>query len=204
MAIALLYWQTLTEKPGVWKPILVAFFPTGILGLVLYKLIKKFLLGNSMIVILSLFLGGIILIFFEKLFKRKETISDIERLTWQKAVTIGLFQSLSMIPGVSRAASTIVGGMWVGVERKTAVEFSFLLAIPTMLAATTLDLVKSSFSFTSSEYIFLLVGFVGAFVTAFFTVKLFTRFVQNHTFIPFGIYRILLALAFLFFPQVSG
>ena len=204
LAIVFLYFQTLTKKPGVVAPILIAFLPTGILGFTLYTVIKKFLLGDSFIVILSLFIGGVFLLFFERFFQKKENIQDIEHIPWQKAFSIGLFQSLSMIPGVSRSAATIIGGMWVGVERKTAVEFSFLLAIPTMLAATTLDLVKSSFSFTFSEYIFLLVGFVGAFITAFFTVRLFTRFVQNHTLIPFGIYRILLALAFLFFPQVSG
>lgn len=199
LAVVFLYRQLLFAGPAVWKPILIAFLPTGILGFTLYKLIKNFLLGNSSIVVLFLFIGGIILICFEYLFKRKNTAIDIEKLTVKKAFAIGLFQSLSMVPGVSRAAATIVGGMYMGFDRARAVEFSFLLAIPTMLGATGFDLVKSSFAFTSLEYIFLLTGFIGAFVTAFCSVKLFTRFVKNHTFVPFGIYRIVLALLFWFF-----
>lgn len=199
LAIVFLYKKTLIQNLQIWKSLFIAFLPSGILGFTFYKLIKTFLLGNSFIVILSLFLGGVILIFFEKFFKRKETVLTVEQLAWKKAFFIGLFQSFSMIPGVSRAAATIVGGMLVGFDRMRAVEFSFLLSIPTMFAAAVFDLVKSSFVFTSSDYFLLLVGFTGAFVTAFFTVKLFTQFVKNHTFVPFGVYRIVLALLFWFF-----
>ena len=104
-----------------------------------------------------------------------------------------------MIPGISRSASTILGGLLVGLNRKTALEFSFLLAIPTMIAATGLDLFKTGFNFDQEEITFLIIGLFGAFVTALLAIKLFLNFVQNHTFIPFGIYRILLAIAFWFF-----
>jgi undecaprenyl-diphosphatase len=98
-----------------------------------------------------------------------------------------------MIPGVSRAAASIFGAMAVGIDRQTAVEFSFLLAIPTMLAATALDLLKNGFSFNASEYWLLTAGFIGAFITALFAVKAFLQFIKTNTFIPFAWYRIILA-----------
>jgi undecaprenyl-diphosphatase len=101
-----------------------------------------------------------------------------------------------MIPGISRSAATILGGLFLGLKRKTAVEFSFLLAVPTMLAATALDLYKSSFNFTPQEYQLLTIGLLGSFFTALLAIKFFLKFIQNHTFIPFGIYRILLAIIF--------
>jgi len=197
LAIVFLYWRTLIRNIKVWQRILIAFIPTGILGLTLYKLIKHYLLGNTVIVLISLFIGGILLILLEKIHKEKDFhLSDIEKISYKNAFLIGLFQSISMIPGVSRAAATIFGGLFLGLKRKTAVEFSFLLAIPTMLAATVLDLYKSNLSFTSYEFSLLTVGFIGAFITALITVKYFLRFIQNHTFIGFGIYRIILSITF--------
>ena len=104
-----------------------------------------------------------------------------------------------MIPGVSRSGATIIGALFLGTKRKTAVEFSFLLAIPTMLAASLLDIAKSNFNFTNQEYQLLLVGFLGSFITAIFAIKFLVSFVKNHTFIPFGIYRIAIALIFWLF-----
>jgi undecaprenyl-diphosphatase len=99
-----------------------------------------------------------------------------------------------MIPGVSRSAASIVGGIFAGLDRKSAVEFSFLLAVPTMTAATGLDLLKSGVSFSGHEWLLLTVGFVGAYLSALITVKLFIRFVQKNSFIPFAIYRIIIAI----------
>ncbi len=197
LAVIVLYWQTLVKKIEVWKRILIAFLPTGALGFVLYKVVKHYLLGNSAVVLISLFIGGIILIILEKLHnEEKSMISDTEKISLKHALFIGLFQSVSMIPGVSRAAATIFGGLFLGLKRTTAVEFSFLLAIPTMLLASIYDLYKSHLSFSSSEYLLLAVGFTGAFITAFITVKYFLRYIQNHNFIAFGVYRIILAIAF--------
>lgn len=197
LAIVVLYFRSLSQNIKVWTLIIVAFIPTGVFGLILYKFIKHYLLGNSLVVVLMLFLGGLALIILEKIHQERENnIADIEKMTLVQALTIGLFQSVSMIPGVSRAAATIFGGMLMGVSQKTAVEFSFLLAVPTMLAATGMDMAKSSFTFNSQEWGLLAVGFSGAFVTALFTVKLFLKYVQSHTFIPFGIYRIILAVVF--------
>lgn len=199
-SVIFLYWKTFLKGLKVWKPVVVAFLPTAILGLVFYKIIKTYLLGNSLVTVAALLIGGIILILLEKLYKEKEHhISDIENISLKTALFIGLFQSISMIPGVSRAAATILGALFLGTKRKTAVEFSFLLAVPTMLAATGLDLVESNFSFSLYELSLLAVGFIGSFVVAILAIKFFIRFIQNHTFIPFGVYRIVIAILFLFF-----
>lgn len=197
LAVVTLYIKVLLTNRAVLKKLLAAFIPTGIVGSVLYKFIKNYLLDNTPVVLWSLFIGGVILIVWEKYYQRKKMHGQkIEDLSYKKAFIIGLFQSFSVIPGVSRAASTIVGGMTVGLNRKSAVEFSFLLAVPTMVAATGLDLVKSSLHFSNAEWGMLAVGFAGAFVTALLTVKFFLWFVEHHTFVPFGIYRIVLALLF--------
>jgi undecaprenyl-diphosphatase len=209
LAVVLLYWRRILDSKKLWKPVAVAFIPTTIVGLVLYKFVKSFLLGNTTVTLFALFIGGVILIVIEKWWEGgrlriKPAMTKnltIEGLTLKQSFLIGLAQSVSIIPGVSRAAATIVGGLFVGMDRKTAVEFSFLLAIPTMAAATGLDLLKSGFSFTPNEWMILGVGFMGAFITALFAVKYFLKFIQDHTFIPFGIYRIVLALLFWLFVK---
>lgn len=196
-AVIFLYWNTISKNIKIWKKIIIAFIPTGIIGLVLYKIVKNIFLGNSTITLYALLVGGVLLIMLEKIYKEKEHHADkIEKISNKNAFLIGIFQSLSIIPGVSRSAATIIPALFLGIKRKTAVEFSFLLAIPTMLAAALLDLAKSNFSFTLSEYPILITGFIGAFVVAIFAVKFLLNFIKNHTFIPFGIYRIILAVAF--------
>lgn len=197
-AVILLYSKKLLTSKDVWTRIIVAFLPTAIVGLVLYKFIKYFLLGNTYITLLALFFGGIVLIILELLYKEKEHhIERIEDMSFRNAFLIGVFQSLAVIPGVSRSAATIVGGLFLGTKRKTAVEFSFLLAIPTMFAASGLDILKSNFfSYTFDQYLFLFVGFIGSFIIAIITIKFFLDFIKNHTFILFGIYRIIIAILF--------
>jgi undecaprenyl-diphosphatase len=112
---------------------------------------------------------------------------------------IGLAQSVSIVPGVSRSAATILGALFLGAKRGVAVEFSFLLAVPTMLAASGYDLLKSNMAFSTDEWTLIAVGFIGSFITALIVVRWFIKFVQTNTFIPFGIYRIILALLFLVF-----
>ena len=192
-AVAATYWRRLMTDKTTFTSVLAGFIPTAVIGFVLYPIIKSLFLGNTAIVVISLILGGVLLIILEMrtLYKPRGA-----PLTIQRAVTIGFIQTLSFIPGVSRAAATIVGGMLVGLPRTAAVEFSFLLAIPTMAAATGLDMVKSGFAFSSGEWMLLAIGFFGAFLTASATVKLFVQFVSKHTFVPFGIYRIVAAVAF--------
>lgn len=200
LAVVVLYWKTLIKNIILWKPVIIAFLPTAILGFTLYKAIKQYLLGNTLVTLVSLFLGGILLIILEKQYSKiLHASKPIEKLGVKKAFLIGLFQSVSMVPGVSRAAATIFGGMFLGLSRKEAVEFSFLLAIPTMLAATVLDLLKSNFSFSGNEYLLLSIGFIGAFITAVMSIKFLLNLIKNHTFIPFGIYRIVLAILYLVF-----
>jgi undecaprenyl-diphosphatase len=199
-SVIFLYWKTLVTKWELNKKIVAAFIPTAIIGLIFYKLIKSVLLENYLVSVYALIIGGAVLIIFELLHKEEEShIENLAEITYSKAVAIGLFQSISIIPGVSRAASTILGGMILGIKRRTIVEFSFLLAIPTMAAATGLDLIKSGNTFSKSDFLSLGVGFIVSFIMATLSIKLLLRFVQNHNFTAFGIYRIILGLGFLFF-----
>jgi undecaprenyl-diphosphatase len=198
LAVVALYFKTFIRNKKVWLRIISAFVPTGIIGFLLYKLIKNFLLGNTYVTLWALFIGGILLIFLELIYKEKDHHAEkIEDISIMNAILIGVFQSISVIPGVSRSAATIIGALFLGTKRKAAVEFSFLLAVPTMIAASALDISKSNItSYTSSEFIFLAVGFVTSFTVAILAVKFFLNFIKNHTFIPFGIYRIVLAILF--------
>lgn len=200
LAVVSLYAKRLLTSKELWFKILTAFVPTAILGFAFYSLIKTFLLGNVMVTLWMLFLGGIALIVWERFYQEQPHHKEkIESLSYKQALLVGLFQSISMVPGVSRSAATIIGGLTVGLKRKASVELSFLLAIPTMAAATGLDLVKSNFSFSEGEWGIIAVGFVGAFVTALLAVKYFVRYVEHHSFVAFGIYRIILAILFLVF-----
>ncbi len=197
-AVLALYWKSFLNIE-ILKRLTVAFIPTGIIGLALYSFIKTYLIGNEAVVLWALLLGGIALIVFEFLHKEKESAtSDSAALTYTQSAFIGLFQAMAIVPGVSRSGATILGGLIVGLKRATIVEFSFLLAVPTMLAATGFDLLKNASSFSESNITVLSVGFFSAFVVAIIAIKFLLRFVRTHTFIPFGIYRILAALVFWF------
>ncbi|HTL39813.1 MAG TPA: undecaprenyl-diphosphate phosphatase [Methylomirabilota bacterium] len=198
LAVVILYFKRIIFSLEVIKRLIIAFIPTGIIGLIFYKLVKD-LLGNNQVVLWSLFLGGLVLIIFEWL--HKEKISDTEELTkitYKQAFLVGCFQAVAIVPGVSRAAATIVGGMLMGIKRRTIVEFSFMLAIPTMAAATGLDLIKNYHVIFSSSLDLLLVGFVTAFIVALFSIKFFLKYIQKHSFRAFGVYRIIIAIIFWF------
>jgi len=204
LAVLALYWKKLLLNAKIFKRVAVAFIPTAIIGLALYKIVKQYLLGSTTVVLWSLALGGAFLVIFELVRKQKNntltegenSIAALEAISYKQAFIIGLFQSIAIIPGVSRSAATIVGGLALGISRQTIVEFSFMLAIPTMAAATGLDLIKSGHSFTGSETGMLLIGLITAFVSALIVVQYLLKFVKNHTFVSFGVYRIILAIAF--------
>jgi undecaprenyl-diphosphatase len=197
LAVAFLYWKALFKGLDIWKKLLVAFLPTAFIGALLYKFLKHFLLDSGTIVLWALFLGGVALILFELLHRENEgAAAELREVSFRQAFLIGLFQSLAIVPGVSRSAATIVGGLIVGLKRKVIVEFSFLLAIPTMGAAMALDLAKSAYAFSSGQFLALAVGFLVSFVVALVAIRFLLVFIKKHTFIPFGIYRILIALAF--------
>lgn len=197
LSVVALYWRKFLIDFETLKRVIVAFVPTGILGLIFYKIVKTYLLGSNTVVLWSLFIGGAILIIFELFHKEKEIhVGETSQISYKKSLLIGLFQSIAMIPGVSRSAATIIGGLSLGISRKTIVEFSFLLAVPTMLAASGLDLIKNASSFSSDQIGFLVIGFSTSFLVAILAIKFFIKFIQKHTFIPFGIYRIAVAIGF--------
>ena len=197
LSVVVLYWRSLLIDFDILKRVMTAFLPTAVLGLILYKIIKRYLLSSSNVVLWSLFLGGAFLIVFELLHKeREDSVEHLDCISYKQSLMIGLFQSIAMVPGVSRSAATIVGGLLLGLRRKTIVEFSFLLAVPTMAAATGLDLLKNAGSFSFDQLSFLSIGFVVSFLSALAAVKFLLAFIKNHTFVSFGIYRIALVLVF--------
>jgi undecaprenyl-diphosphatase len=133
----------------------------------------------------------------KKVTARESQTDVLENISYKNAFFIGLVQCFSMIPGVSRAAATIIGGVFNGLDKKQATEFSFLLAVPTMFAATGYDLLKTPIVFTSNEIYLLSIGLIIAFITAWFAVKLFLKLVQHHGFAWFGYYRIIIGVIFL-------
>lgn len=196
LAAAVLYWRRLLLDPRTLAITVVAFVPTGIIGFVLYKIVKGFL-GNPAIVVWSLLIGGIVLLAIERwLRNRPPTIHQTRDISYPQAAIIGTCQALSMIPGVSRSAATIMTGLVLGVERKAIVEFSFILAIPTMVVASAYEIYKTRAQMTLSQFDVLAIGFVVAFILAILSIKFLLRFVQTHTFDAFGVYRILAAIAF--------
>jgi undecaprenyl-diphosphatase len=196
MAVVFLYFERLKDIQ-LLKKLIVAFIPTGIIGFVLYKLIKS--LFSPFVVVFTLVLGGIILIAIEYYHRNKEySIKTIDQIDYKKAFLIGLFQSVSMVPGTSRSGATIIGGLFLGLNRKTAAEFSFLLAVPTMFVATFYDVYKNHSNFNVADWSNLLIGFFTAFVFAILSIKFLLRFVSTHNFIPFGIYRIILGILYYF------
>ena len=197
LAVVALYWKKILSNKSLWGKILIAFIPSAIIGFTLYKLIKEVLIGNPLVTVGALFFGGIALILIELFHKEKDNHQpEVEDITVRQSFIIGLFQSLSIIPGVSRAGATIVGGMLTGAKRKAAVEFSFLLAIPTMIGATGLDVLETKLSFTTEELTFLLIGSFLSFIIAILAIKFLIKYVQSHSFISFGIYRIVLSLIY--------
>jgi len=196
LAVIFTFKEYLFKDKELWKRLLIAFLPTAILGFTLYKIIKS--LFSPETVAYMLIIGGTVFILVELFYKEKEHhIDDVDKISYKQAFLIGLFQSLAMIPGTSRSGATIIGGLLIGLKRKTAAEFSFLLAVPTMLAATGYDTLKHYHEFDTSNITALIIGFITAFVVALAIIKWFLNFIKRHTFIPFGVYRIIIGAIFL-------
>lgn len=203
LAAVVLYFRRLVREPKLWVRIALAFLPTGIVGILLYRLVKSFF-DNTWIAVIAIFLGGIAMIIVELWLKKKNTqdntsYTDTGEMmpTLRQSLFIGCYQVLAFIPGVSRSAATIIGGLVHKVPRKVAVEFSFLLAIPTMAAATGYDLLHTGFAFTQHEWLMLLVGGLVSFGIALVVMKWLIAYVEKYTFIGFGVYRIIFSLIFL-------
>ena len=197
-SVVVLYFKTFLRDWVTNSKIIVAFLPTAIVGFVFYGLIKERLLSNPLVSVYALLFGGIFIIIFEWLHKEKPGYaSNLTEISFKKSFLIGCAQALAIIPGVSRAAATILGGLALGISRKTIVEFSFLLAVPTMLAATGFDLVKNHSLFTSANWQSLGVGFIVSFVVAILSIKFLLNYIRTKNFTPFGVYRIAIGLLFL-------
>ena len=199
LAVVWIYWRSFLLEWETLKRVITAFFPTALIGFLLYHLIKKFLFSDASLVLWALAGGGVLLILFDLLYREKEnSLQDISRVPFPNAFGIGVIQSLAVIPGVSRSAATIVGGVFFGIGRKKAVEFSFLLAVPTLFAATALDIFKNRSAFAQSDWQMLLLGSVVSFVVAILSIRLFLSMIQKQkkALLFFGVYRILLAVLF--------
>jgi undecaprenyl-diphosphatase len=197
LAVVVLYPKRLLVDRASMMRIIAGFLPTAVIGLVFYKIVKTYLFGNIPVILAALAIGGVALIVFERYMKnRHATLQErtINDLSLKESALIGTMQAVAIIPGVSRSAATVIGGMLFGLSRTEAVEFSFLLAVPTMAAATGLDMFKHYQAFTRDDMTALLVGFVVAFVVALATIKWLLAFVRTHTFTSFGVYRIVIAL----------
>lgn len=196
LPVAYIYFNKYRNDVTVHSRILTAFLPTALIGFALYKVIKNVFLGNIPLLLWTLGIGGVIIIAFEYFQEKniQDTHPDIKTISYKQAFIIGCCQALAVVPGVSRSASTIIGGLALGLNRATIIEFTFLLAVPTMIAATGYDIVKNIELLTTSTIGILLVGFITSLIFAQLSISFLLSFIKKYSFTPFGIYRIALAL----------
>jgi undecaprenyl-diphosphatase len=201
-AVILVYWQkirsTLVALPTEKKAqqfalnVLIAFIPAVVLGLLFGKAIKAHLF-TPVVVATTFIIGGFIILWAEKLQKKSTTnvrISDVEDMSAMDAVKVGLVQCLAMIPGTSRSGATIIGGMLLGLSRKAATDFSFFLAMPTLIGAGAYSLYKERAVLSMADVPMFSVGLVFSFISAWFCVRWLLRYISSHSFVPFAYYRI--------------
>lgn len=207
MAVIAIFWRKLfpfmfdkkklkVNKNAVdlWVKAAVGCIPAGILGLIFDDFLEAYF-GNALTISIMLILYGIAFIFIENYNKKREPkINSIERINYKTVLVIGFFQALSMIPGTSRSGATIVGALLIGVSRTVAAEFTFFLAVPTMLGASLVKLLKFGFNFTAEEMLVLLLGMIIAFAVSLLAIKFLMDYVKRHDFKVFGWYRIVLGL----------
>jgi len=190
LSVIVLYWKRFFQNVEFYYKLLIAFIPAAIIGFLMMDIIDQ-MLGSVLIVAIMLVAGGVVLIFADKWFLKP--IPDQE-IKYMSAFKIGLFQCIAMIPGVSRSAATIIGGMTQGLNRKTAAEFSFFLAVPTMFAAASYKLLKNYEIITSQNISVLLIGNLVAFIVAMIAIKTFIALLTRYGFKMFGYYRIIVGL----------
>lgn len=195
LSVVVLYFKRFFKSLDFYFKLFVAFIPAAILGWLLDDVIDE-LLGNVLVVGFTLLAGGVLLVFIDQLLVEKENANK-EEVTYLRAFKIGLFQCIAMVPGVSRSAATIIGGLTQKLSRRTAAEFSFFLAVPTMFAATVYKMYKyyktlsaTGASFSHDQIMLLLIGNVLAFIVAMLAIKSFITFLTKHGFRVFGYYRI--------------
>jgi len=185
------------EKIELWKKVILAFIPIGLVGFIFSHQIKELFSIN--IVAIMFIVGGVIFLLVEKFYipNEEKLIDDVEDVSYKQSMWIGIAQVFALVPGTSRAGSTIIGALLVGLSRKASAEFSFLLAFPVMSAVTAFDLLKHYNEFSGANIEALIVGFVVSFIVAYLTIKLFLKFLEKFTFVAFGVYRILFGVLLL-------
>ena len=192
------------DKIVLWLKILISVLPAAVLGLVLDDLRDKYL--NTWLVIgIMMLVYGALFVLIELYFtpKHKARVTTMKKITWIDALLIGAIQCLALVPGTSRSGVTILGALLIGFSRVCATEYSFFIAIPTMLGASLVKIVKSGFGFTGTEYVALIVGMAAAFAVSLFVIRFIIRYLKKHDFVPFGFYRIALGILILIL-LVSG
>jgi undecaprenyl-diphosphatase len=205
LAVVVLYFKKILSSFSYVRNVMIAFLPTALIGFLLYKIIKSVLIGNTVLAGIMLVLGGLILLFIENRKSKVETLeklNNIENLSIRQLLILGTAQALAVIPGVSRSGAVIVAGRLMKVHPSTIAEFSFLLAIPTMMSATAYDLLISGFSFSVDNWSFLAVGFIVSFFVAMAVVRMLIEYIKNHSFAIFGWYRIFAGIAVLLYIMV--
>jgi len=197
LAVMLIYKEKMTfKKTKLWTKLFVAFLPLAAVGYIFKDQIKALFTVET--VAWMFIVGGIIFLIVEYFYEEKEShVSEVEEVTFVQAIWVGIAQVFALIPGTSRAGATIIGGLLVGLDRKTSTEFSFLLAIPVMTAVSGYDLLKHYQEFADANWAAFIVGFVTAFVVAYITIKLFLVFLERFTFVAFGVYRIIFGVILL-------
>jgi undecaprenyl-diphosphatase len=197
LAVMIIYKEKITfKKVDLWMKLFVAFLPLAIVGFIFKDVIKT--LFNVETVAWMFIIGGLFFLVVEYFYKEKNAhVTHVENVNYTQALWVGIAQIFSLVPGTSRAGATIIGGLLVGLDRKTSMEFSFLLAIPVMAAVSGYDLLKHYQDFADANWGAFAIGFITAFVVAYMTIKLFLAFIQRFTFVAFGIYRILFGIILL-------
>ncbi len=197
LAVMLIYKEKMTfKKIDLWQKLFVAFLPLAIVGFIFKDQIKT--LFTVDVVAWMFIIGGLVFLVVEYFYEEKKAhVTHVEKVNYKQALWVGIAQIFSLIPGTSRAGATIIGGLLVGLDRKTSMEFSFLLAIPVMAAVTGYDLLKHYQDFADANWGAFIAGFITAFIVAYLTIKLFLAFIQRFTFVAFGIYRIIFGVILL-------
>ncbi|MBQ2933042.1 MAG: undecaprenyl-diphosphate phosphatase [Clostridia bacterium] len=218
LAVVILFWNKLwpfnlkraegekivdTNKILLWVKILIASIPAAVIGLAFDEQIDEMLTGDkrAFVVSAALIVYGVLFIIIENL-KKKETLTDLNKMPYKTALYIGLIQCLSLVPGTSRSGSTILGASLLGTSRTVAAEFSFFLGIPAMFGASAIKLLKffaDGFMFTSEEIIILLIGCAVSFIVSILAIKFLVSYIKKHDFKAFGVYRIILGIAVIAF-----
>ena len=208
LAIVILYWSTLwpfgAKKDGgvkrstwvLWTKIIIATIPAAVLGFLLDDYLETHL-QRWTVIASALFCYGVLYIFLEKgpLGRATRRVGSLEAISYSDAILLGVFQTLALVPGTSRSGSTILGGIILGLDRAVAAQFSFFMAIPIMAGAAALKLIKLGFSYNSTEWTIMVVGFITSFAVSMVVVKALIAYIKSHDFSLFGGYRILLSLA---------